>query len=133
MSTKKFYKEKEMSVYNLKGDLITVNFQDYNLIDKWLVVNFKYHLRLITMCINSQQPLNINNYIQEYCSQKMSKLRPIPQDYLDNCLNRLNQYIDLNQEKYFILLAIISIHEDYFKGYKHRLYEKYFEKTIDFS
>lgn len=100
--------------------------------DKWLVINFlRYnkdiHKKTLESGYGTSDTIIYNNYCQDVLSGEMSKIKPIPEDYLDASLYKLNYYFPLINKR-LKTIAILSIHKDYYKSYSDRIWKTYIDR-----
>lgn len=118
---------KPMKVLNLKGNFVDLEIKNnkVQINDKWKVKYFIEHLNYINDIINYAD--NINNEIQDYISDISYKIKPISIQIINNGLQDLTKYFNLEQLKYFKILAISSISKDYHNGFRARLMKEYYK------
>lgn len=118
---------KPMKVLNLKGELIDLEIKrtEVDIDDNWKVKYFLRHLEIINKLHNYSD--NINNDIQHYVSDLSYHISIVNEDIINNGFKDLNKYFNLEQLKYFKILAIDCISKDYYYGFRARMFKKYYE------
>lgn len=100
--------------------------------DKWLVVNFlKYnksiHQKTLDSGYGTADVTIYNNYCQDVLSEEMSKIKPIPEEYLEIGFYKLCHYFPIKNKR-LRAIAILSIHKEYHKGYSDRVWKQWIDK-----
>lgn len=100
--------------------------------DKWLIVNFlKYnksiHQKTLDRDYGTSDTTIYNNYCQDVLSKEMSKIKPIPEEYLEIGFYKLCHYFPIKNKR-LRAIAILSIHKEYHKGYSDRVWKQWIDK-----
>lgn len=100
--------------------------------DKWLIVNFlKYnksiHQKTLDSGYGTSDVTIYNNYCQDVLSEEMSKIKPIPEEYLEIGFYKLCHYFPIKNKR-LRAIAILSIHKEYHKGYSDRVWKQWIDK-----
>lgn len=100
--------------------------------DKWLVINFlRYnkdiHKKTLESGYGTSDTIIYNNYCQDVLSGEMSKIKPIPEEYLEVGFYKLCHYFPIKNKR-LRAIAVLSIHNEYHKGYSDRIFKKWIDK-----
>lgn len=100
--------------------------------DKWLIVNFlKYnkiiHQKTLDSGYGTSDETIYNNYCQDVLSEEMSKIKPIPEEYLEIGFYKLCHYFPIKNKR-LRAIAVLSIHKEYHKGYSDRILKQWIDK-----
>lgn len=100
--------------------------------DKWLVLNFlrlnqEIHTKTVNEGYGTSDETIYNNYCQDVLSEMMSKIKPIPEEYLEIGFSKLCHYFPIKNKR-LRAIAVLSIHNEYRKGYSDRIWKKWIDK-----
>lgn len=103
--------------------------------DKWLVLNFlrlnqEIHTKTINKGYGTFYETIYNNYCQDVLSEAVSKIKPIPEEYLEIGFYKLCHYFPIKNKR-LRAIAVLSIHKEYHKGYSDRIWKQWIDKEVE--